>query len=202
MSTRLKILKEAGIMFSRHGIRSVTMDAIAVQLGMSKRTIYENFKDKDDLLLHSIEAGVDFHKKIVNDIVAKSANVIEAFYSISQQNCEMFEKINPSFFEDLERHHPKINKIVHEQSDLGNQELIRQMIEKGTEEGVFMSDLNIEIVYYMFYTFIKSINHGPITDSKYDREEIFYNTFGILLRGLCTPKGIEIIDEIRSKNNK
>ena len=64
MEARLRILKEAGMLFSRYGIRAITMDRIADEIGISKRTLYETFKDKDDLVFQAITEGAKMHKMV------------------------------------------------------------------------------------------------------------------------------------------
>ena len=78
METRDRIISKSIELFVRFGIRYVTMDQIAAELGISKRTIYELFKDKDDLLLQCIEEMGKRNNRELHDIVVKSENVIEA----------------------------------------------------------------------------------------------------------------------------
>ncbi|MDD4216483.1 MAG: TetR/AcrR family transcriptional regulator, partial [Bacteroidales bacterium] len=105
MEMRLRILKEAGILFSRYGLRSVTMDQISAELGISKRTLYEIFKDKDDLVSQAIEEGIKAHKNHCNKVILESDNVIEAIFNIGKLNYNLFSKINPLFFEDFKKYH-------------------------------------------------------------------------------------------------
>ena len=203
MDTRLRILKEAGILFGRFGIKSITMDTIADHLGISKRTIYENFKDKDDLLTQSIEEGMNFHKKVFSDLVAKSSNVIEAIFKINRMNCEMQEKINPLFFKDLKKYHPHISKRITENPELAGENMTYNLIRKGINEGVFLKGINIEIFTMLIHEIVQTINFGALSESDFKLEELFDNSFGILLRGISSEKGLKIIEkEINKKKDK
>lgn len=201
MSTRLRILKEAGILFGRYGIKSVTMDTIADHLGISKRTIYENFKDKDDLLLQSIEEGMKFHKEIFTEMVTNAPNVIMAIFSINKFNCEMQEKINPLFFEDMKKYHSNIHEKLNFNSDMDGAQILHNLIRKGINEGVFIKGINIEIFTSLIKEIVKMINFGSLANSKYTKEELFNNTFGILIRGISSQKGLLIIEEEVEKRN-
>jgi AcrR family transcriptional regulator len=97
MDVKLRILKETGIMFSKYGIRSITMEHIASELGISKRTLYEKFEDKDDLILQAIEEGTKVFKKHCFEIVDNSDNIIDAIFKIAKVNNDLFSKINQPF---------------------------------------------------------------------------------------------------------
>ena len=184
MDTRLRILKEAGVLFGRYGIRSVTMDTIADHLGISKRTIYENFKDKDDLLLQSIQEGIAFHRNYILDAIQKAPNVIVAIFQIIESSCEMQAKINPLFFQDLKKHHSKTFRQISDNSDFTNEKIIHNLIRKGINEGTFIKDINIQIVNLFVSEIVRWLNDPKFTNLGYSMEEIHNNTFGFILRGM------------------
>ena len=98
MEIRDKIISGSSKMFIKFGIRSITMDMIAEQLGISKRTIYENFTDKNELLKYSLEAGMVEQKAVVEEIFKNSENVIDAMLKTIKHNANTLKSINPLFF--------------------------------------------------------------------------------------------------------
>ncbi len=193
MDTRLRILKEAGIMFSRYGIRSVTMDNIANELGISKRTLYETFKDKDDLVAQAIEEGAKAHKKFCYKIVDESNNVIEAIFKIGKLNSEMFGKMNPLFFEDLKKFHSAIFNNIHQKGEFRDYMLTKSLFEKGIKEGVFSDKINIEIVNIFVHRTIDII-HTPEMEG-FSNDDIAKSVLLPFFSGISTDKGKELIDK-------
>jgi len=98
LETREKILNAAGNLFIREGLKSITMDTIALKLGVSKRTIYENFTSKEELIREFLLENMLKHKNELLSIVNRSENVIEALIQFGEYNREIFSKYNPLFF--------------------------------------------------------------------------------------------------------
>lgn len=97
MDIREKIIEEAGNLFMKNGIRVITMDSIALSLCISKRTIYENFKDKEDLIHNFLTLNISTHKNDLIKIVNSSNNVIESLFQFGKYNQDAFAKMNPLF---------------------------------------------------------------------------------------------------------
>jgi TetR/AcrR family transcriptional regulator, cholesterol catabolism regulator len=191
MDTRLRILKEAGLMFSRFGIRSITMDHIANELGISKRTLYEIFKDKDDLVFQAITEGANAHKKLCFKIVGESDNVIEAIFKIGKLNTDILGKMNPLFFEDLKKFHREIYHNIHQKGELRDYNLTKSLFERGVSEAVFSDDLNMEIVNLFAHKILDIIHSQEFSD--YKPEEINKSVLLPFFYGIATEKGRELI---------
>lgn len=112
MVVKEKIIAGARKMFIKFGIRGITMDFIAEQLGVSKRTIYENFKDKDELLMHCIDVGMKDQRSINEELIRNSENIIEATFRFIKNSIETFNTINPIFFFDVEKYYPKLRNTI------------------------------------------------------------------------------------------
>jgi hypothetical protein len=193
MDTRLRILKEAGMMFSKYGIRSITMDHIANELGISKRTLYETFTDKDDLVSQAIEEGANVHKKICYKIISESDNVIEAIFKIGKLNNDMFGKISPMFFEDLKKFHSEVFDRIHQKGQIRDYKLTESLFAKGVEEGVISNNLNIEVVNIFVHKIIDIVHTEEM--KQFRNEEILQSAFLPYLIGISTEKGRELIEK-------
>ena len=192
MDNKQRILKEAGELFSRYGIRSVTMDYISAELGISKRTLYEIFKDKDDLVSQTISEAARMHKEFCFKTVEESENVIEAIFKIGKLNNEVFGKMNPLFFEDLKKFHPVVFDKIHQKGEIRDYKLTLKLFERGVAEGVISDLLNIELVN-IFVHKILDIIHSD--DMKVFRSSDILNTaFLPYFYGIATTKGRKLID--------
>lgn len=108
MDLRERIIEKSSELFV-HGIKSVSMDEIAASLGISKRTLYENFKDKEDILLSCINLYSDKKQELFLQAENTSDNIIEIFLRLlGQPHLTKFP--NLKFFEDIEKYYPKVRK--------------------------------------------------------------------------------------------
>ena len=105
MDNRQRIIDEAAELFKIYGIRSVTMDSIANQLGISKRTIYEIFADKDELLEGVLMSMAEKQKELVTKILAESENAIAAIFKLLEINRDNFQTMSVAFQADLKKYH-------------------------------------------------------------------------------------------------
>jgi AcrR family transcriptional regulator len=188
-----KIIEGSQKMFVRYGIRSITMDMIAEQLGISKRTIYENFKDKDELLKRCIETGMSQQKKIQSDILKDSANVIEAMLRIVNHNVKILNSINPIFFYDIKKYYQEGKNSI-EHNDRQNLSQIVDLLERGIREGLFRSAINVEIVANLFFEQFRIMNNQDVfPEERFSKAEIFENIVINFMRGIATEEGLSLI---------
>jgi AcrR family transcriptional regulator len=199
MEMRLRILKEAGILFSRYGLRSVTMDQISAELGISKRTLYEIFKDKDDLVSQSIEEGIKAHKAYCNKVILESDNVIEAIFNIGKLNYNLFSKINPLFFEDFKKYHFEIFKKINKNNGLRDFKITESLLHRGVNEGIFSDYLDLDLVNLFLH---KMIDLTYLEEfSKYGDKKILASMFLPYLSGISTKKGEKLVSKYLNKFN-
>lgn len=198
MDIREKIIEEAGKLFIEKGIRVVTMDSIAQSLGISKRTIYENFKDKNDLLRNFLIASAIYHKSNLLDILKKSGNVIEALFAFGEFNRVALSKINPLFFDDLKKYHSELYSGVVNDEHIRNHEISFTILKRGVNEGVFVKTINIEIAN-MFIHNTMEFFHDLNKSFCFDHEAIWQSVFFPYLKGICTDKGHDLLKSFIDK---
>jgi AcrR family transcriptional regulator len=197
MDIRDRIIEEASESFKTYGIRSVTMDSLANQLGMSKRTIYEIFSDKDDLLLAVLTRMAQQQKDLVKRVLDESENSIYAIFKMLEISRDNFQSMSPAFQADLKRYHHEVlikNAENIEMPDYRNHYMV---IERGMKEGLFRKDLNTELINRCLYNLGKSImDNDQYPFEKFTRREIIKGTFINYLRGISTLKGLELINRL------
>lgn len=192
-----RILQEASQLFMKHGIRSVTMDDIARQMGVSKRTIYEKFRDKDELLVHCISMHHQHQLQHKKEVLLSSKNVLEVIFRIMFDVVESMNRVSPLFVNDLKKYHYKVWKehILSFQKEHIKQ--LRDLISNGIEDRLFRSDINVEIVARMFNLQLQEMTNEDIfPHNQFSRAEVFENIIVNFTRGLATDKGIMIIEKI------
>ena len=108
MEIRERIIEGAANLFKTYGIKTVTMDSLAAQLGISKRTIYEVFSDKDELLVKVLEWMAERQRVLVGRILDESENAIIAIFRLLETNRDHFQNMSPAFQADLKKYHYEV----------------------------------------------------------------------------------------------
>jgi AcrR family transcriptional regulator len=191
---RDRIIEAAAESFRTYGIRSVTMDSLANQLGMSKRTIYEIFSDKDELLMEVLTRLARQQKELAKRVLDESENSIVAIFRMLEINRDNFQSMSAAFQSDLKKyHHDVLMKNVDniEMPDYRNN---FQVIEKGIKEGFFRKEINPDLVNRCLYNLGRSIMDNDLYPYEmFARREVIHNIFFNYLRGISTQEGLDLI---------
>ncbi|MBN1387778.1 MAG: TetR/AcrR family transcriptional regulator [Bacteroidales bacterium] len=200
MNYRVRITEEAAVLFMKYGIRAVTMDSIANHLGMSKRTIYEHFADKDELLVSVINNMAKKQKDVFRKIMDDADNVIEALFEMLRVASLHFSNTNPTYFMDLKKYHYKVYEMICQKGDIKNYEMSLAMLRRGIEEKIFRDDINIEIVNTGIHSAIDAIrDNEDLLPEKYSSFEIVDNLLFNFLLGIATPEGQQLINKYKEQ---
>ncbi len=174
------------------------MDTIAEKLGISKRTIYELFKDKDELLESCIIQSMGEEEKEMNNIMNDSPNVINAFLSYIKKSVNFMKSINPLFFYDAKKYHPEVFRCKGKERKEKDYNRITAFIQKGKAEGCIRPDINEDIIAKLVMEQFRIIGNDELfPPDRYSKSEIFENIAINFIRGIATKKGLKIIDKYR-----
>ena len=196
MEVRERIIIESGQLFGKYGIRSMTMDALAEEMGISKRTIYERFKDKDTLLLEVIAYYKAQTNKQAYELIEKSEHVIEALFRIMKITISQVAQMNPIFFHDFKKYHNKVYKDFAHPGDIRDFSITRKLFETGLEQEVFRKDMHIEIANRALHALFDLFGHdSTLVEAGFDRREMFQHIIIPFFRGLSTKKGRKLLEE-------
>lgn len=192
---QLRIIEQTTPMFLHYGIKAITMDMIAARLGISKRTLYENFKDKTELLLACLEKAEADRNERLGIYYTQRKNVIELLLNVHEDILRFMRNASPAYFIDMERYYPKVyNRYAHEKEM--HRQAIVDLLREGIGEGLIRSDINIEIVAALLTLQLELLkNADEIFQSKYTFTEIFETIFKSFIRGIATPEGVRYTDE-------
>ena len=188
-----RIIEEASKLFGRSGVKSITMDDLARHLGISKRTIYENFKDKEALLVACIDAFNVENQVFSERIFLEADNVAEAILVMLRKDAEYAAHRKFNMIEDIRKYYPLVHKEILTRFQKDKSGNFEQILKRGIREGVFRENLNSEIIVYVFSRHAEDSLHDDFLN-KFSLTDVFENIVLTFLRGICTAKGLEIID--------
>ena len=183
-----KIINKAKEMFLRLGFKSITMDDIACEMCISKKTIYKYFSNKDILIEESVQM---VHKEIhetIDKIVAQNFNAIEENFEIKRMFREMFKSAESSPIYQLKKHYPEIYEKVLSMQVSVCEECFRDNIIKGINEGLYRKDLDIVNYVKFYYSLLFSINENTMLEK--DAQELEVKALEYHIRAMATLAGI------------
>jgi AcrR family transcriptional regulator len=187
-----KIIKKATEMFLKLGFKSVTMDDIACEMCISKKTIYKYFSNKEKL----IEEGTEVvHQKIhmlMDEVVAQNYNAIAENFEIRKMFKEMFQSFDHSPAYQLKKHYPEIYEKMMANEIEDCSQLFTQNIEKGIGEGLYRPEVDIAAAVQFYYTLIFSINENTLFEK--DASELEAKALEYHTRAIATPAGLEELE--------
>lgn len=188
---RIKTMKCAMKMFAQNGIRSVRMDDIASELGISKRTLYIMFEDKKSLLIQGLKHEINQQEIRYRKMEAEEHNPLILLMKIHAQKMEDIKGVSGKFIDDMMRYKNDM-KFFDDVKKERDEKAIR-FFQKCAEQKLFRKDINYELAIRLY----NYVEEGIMRDSLY-KEYSFYeiaDSFVLIhIRGLCTPMGLDIID--------
>ncbi|MEO6304053.1 MAG: TetR/AcrR family transcriptional regulator [Bacteroidia bacterium] len=198
METQEKILKAALALFFKYGIKRVTMDDIAKELGMSKKTIYQFYKEKDDLVNQLCENVLLVEEFQYNKMNEDAKDPIHEIMLISIKMKEMMQNINPIFFLDLQKFYPTAYKRFQKFKEECAYKNVLTNIKRGKDMGVYRADIDVEFTSRYRMAQIDMLMFG----SYFSFEKIsFTKTSELILDlfayGICTVKGHKLINNYK-----
>ena len=200
MDYRQKIIEEGARMFRTYGIRAVTMDMLASQLGISKRTIYEVFSDKEELLKGVLKWMVEKQREVMTSVFNESENTIEAIFRMLDLMMDHFQKMSPAFQMDMKRLHMDLKKNPGELVDLPYFSNNSDILMRGIREGVFRDDIDVEITNKCLLEVARVTNDRNVFPPDYFENKDVIRSFYInYLRGISTQKGLDLINFYEKK---
>ena len=195
-----KIVDTALRAFKSHGIKGITMDDIATSLGISKRTLYEVFSNKEMLLEDCIRKERQDTRNYIKEIWNTSPNVMEVLLKLCLRNIEDFHATNKAFFEDMKKY-PRAFASLKDDNGQDSAEVIN-FFQLGVVQGLFRDDINFAIVHKLLHSQIDLLMNSNICE-QYSFLEVYESIMFTYLRGISTEKGARkletFIQEYRSR---
>ena len=182
-------------MFVKNGIRGITMDGIASEMSISKRTIYENFRDKNALLSSCLDYMQEQQKNNRMKIMKNSANAIEVILNFLTKGIQNLSYIDLSFLSDLKKYHHQVWTEHYQKFSDKNLKETHDLLSRGIREGVIRKEINVEIVSRIIHEQLNIMTDEDIfPPSLYSKKEIFENIVINFAGGISTNIGLEVIE--------
>lgn len=198
-----KILHKATDMFLNLGFKSVTMDDLAHEMGISKKTIYTYYENKTHLvdecakyLFQNISGGIDH-------ICSLGKNPIEELYEIKKFAMQHLknEKSSPQY--QLQKYYPKISETLKQKQFDVMQDCVTANIQKGIEIGIYRANLNVEFVARIYFSGVTSIRDNRLFPvERFPMTMLMDDYLEYHLRGIVTPDGRKILNAIINSNHE
>ena len=186
-----KILETAIGAFAERGVRAVRMDDVASMLGISKRTLYEIYEDKETLLYQGI-VKYDSQKREEMRQYAETHNVMDVILRAYGKKVEENSKVNLQFYIDI-RKYPRIVQYM-EAKHQESRAYFYDFLLRGVKEGYFRADVNYELLTHLFEAVGRYITDNQLF-REYGFADMFRNLLLIPLRGFCTEKGRQVLEK-------
>ena len=198
-----RIIETAQILICEKGVKGLTMDFLALDLGISKKTIYTYFKNKDELIFSIVENHIKKNELICNEVKTKAKNIIHALFLMIDSMHSLFEHITPNVILEIQKHYPTafLKIIEHKNSFL--YKMILTDFKRGVKEGLFRNDIDLDIIAkFRLETVFLPFNQHVYPSNKYSFQKIHSTLLEFFMYGLATPLGQKFIRQYKLKNKK
>jgi len=203
MDNRAYILEKANALFLQFGIRSVSMDDISNNLGMSKKTLYHYFTDKDELVNEVVHLHIESLQEDCHKTRKEAKNAIQEVFIAMDRIVELLGSMNPMLLYDLEKFHFKAFRKFRDYKEKFLAQLVRENIEWGIKEELYRPEINVEVISkFRIESMMIAFNASLFPSSKYElatTSEIIMEHF---VYGLATMKGYKFIQKYNDQRKK
>ncbi len=200
MEIKERIKHKADELYRRYGIKSVTMDEIASQLGVSKKTIYHSFSDKNELVDAVIVDMLTYNRQCCLKDREKAHNAIEEVYLAMEMLQTMFENMNPSILFDIERNHPVTFEKFRQHKYKFLYQVVKDNIERGKREELYRPEIEPDVVAKIrLETMMLPFNEELFPKSKYSLVLLEQQLIEYYLFGLVSLKGYKLVTKYQKE---
>jgi AcrR family transcriptional regulator len=200
-STREKILKGAEGLFTKYGVRSISMDDIARHLSVSKKTLYQHFTDKEDIVTLVFESVLSESRKEFEAIHKTAENAIDELAKLSVCLKKNVDEINPSLLFDLQKYYPKAWAVWLEFKRMCIYDSIKRNLDQGIAEGFYRPEINTEILSIVRMALIETaFDDKTFSHDKFKMTEVQMQIFEHFVYGIVTEKGRKQYLRCKEKN--
>lgn len=190
-------------LFFAYGIRNVSMDDIAKHIGMSKKTIYQYFADKDELVYEFMRVGMNEQITDMQKIAESSENIIEELHKTMLKTKEVFTQMNPLMLFELRKYHPKSWDFFNQCKEGEMKKHLINTMQKGMKEGVFRSNIDVEILARMRLELMQvAFDPKVFPTSQFNFVEVNLQLFEHFIYGIITLKGLTLLNQYKKQTQE
>lgn len=203
MGHKERILEKATDLFMRYGIRSITMDEIAAQLGVSKKTLYQFFADKDAMVEAVVNEETKRNEEGCRQFSDMAENAVHEIFLAMDNMQEMLKAMNPQLIHDLEKHHPAAFKRLKQYKHHFLYGMIRENLERGIKEDLYRADINTDLtVRHRIESAFMPFNEEVFPQNKFPMNQACQELAVLFLHSVCSPNGKKMIEKYSNERQK
>lgn len=188
-----RIVNTAMAEFSAKGVRAVRMDDIAKRLSISKRTLYELYENKEQLLCEGVKEYLGIRENQFDNLLSQKLSVMDIILHIYKNAINDLKDVTPVFFSDITKY-PSVVQLIECANQKRHQRMLK-LLRQGTEEGAFIKDVNFELILNISNCMNDIVLEQNLCE-KYTMQDIIQSIVFASLRGICTLQGIRMLDEV------
>lgn len=194
------ILVKVRSLYLKYGIKSITMDDVSRELGISKKTLYQYVTDKTDLVEKVIELERNYRKCEFDQLLQDKVNAIEELIGVHKFVYKRMKESNPSTEYDLKKYYPEIFQKFSEERQKAIYERVKENLIKGKAQGIYRSELNEEIISKILLVRTETLHSEHLFDfSEFTSPEFFTEVMIYHIHGIANEKGIGILNSNMEK---
>ncbi len=195
-------LEQIGKLFLRYGLRGITMEEISDELGVSKKTIYNYFESKADIVDMLLQRHLSNKNESMWEAISHGKNAIEILIGITNLMKETIQDIPPLVKRDLVKHFPLQLKKSNEELKNKIYEYIKQNVLTGIDQGLYRSNLNVELIArHYVVSFDRYIRQEVMDGIDFSIDAYYEEILSYHIRGIATLKGVKILEKIIDPTN-
>jgi AcrR family transcriptional regulator len=197
-----KIIKGSEELFMKYGVRSISMDDIARHLSVSKKTLYQHFTDKEEIVTLVSQTHLDRTTNQMNELREEAENAIDELAKISVCIKQNMEDMNPSLLFDLQKYHPRAWGVWMEHKNNYIYQSVARNLRQGIEDGHFRAEIKTEIIAAMRLLMIEVVfDERVFPKDKFNFIDVQSEVFDHFVFGICTDKGRKLYQKYKQNHN-
>lgn len=200
MTAEQRILSEASSLFLQFGVRNVTMDEVAQKLGISKKTIYQHFRNKADMIFQVANAYFAEEEAVSNRISQDAPNAVAELIGILNWTQQTLRTISPTLLIEVQKYYPKTWQLFDAFRSGFLFQKVHENLTRGIQEGLFRQNLNLEIVSRFRTAQIESsIDNKLFPTDRFDMLTVQHQMMDLYVHSIATPAGLKEYQQLLEK---
>ena len=200
METLTKILNSSVELFRQYGFKTITMDDIARRAGISKKTLYQHFANKEEVVREAVIWYKNHLDTQCRAMMEDTENAIEAMVRIKTMMDHSYKQTNPMVIMELQRYYPEGYKVFRESLVTQDVEAVKKNLQQGIEEGLYRENLNVDLVArFHIESALLLMQPNLMVNEREDLKAVNHEITELFLYGIMTPKGEKLYHKYKEK---
>jgi AcrR family transcriptional regulator len=197
MEVKEHIVQQSLSLFLKKGVKQVNMDEVASNLGISKKTLYVHFDNKQDLIHHCFQKHNNNVAEMINTSASQFDNAIDELFAVDEGCSLVMKQTNPYLLGELKRYYPNTWALIEQLKQKVLFNIMKNNLDNGIEQGLYRQELDVEIIAKLMISRIDVLVNDDIFPlTHYDFRKLLTENRIYHIRGISTPKGIKHLEKI------